>query len=255
MLCRYLGVPAEDWKTHHEWVMKMAEATGHGLMDPDTPIPMELAGQILPYLMALVGQRRAAPDDGVVSGIITGEIGGRALGDFEVIQIITTLMLAGHITTSSGVGNLVVRVARDAELQLFLREHPDRIPDAVEESLRLDTPQQVMPRKCVRDTEIGGETIREGDFVLMSYGSANVDPAAWPDAGSFDLDRADKRHLAFGRGVHLCIGAPMARMEMRIVLEELLARTAGFSVSGGVRRLTWPLLAVEHLPLTFVRAG
>lgn len=252
VLCRFIGVPDADWQIHHDWVMKMAEATGHGLADPDTPFPAELFGEIMPYLQALIAERRAHPGADVVSGIVTGTVDGRAVHDDEVVNMIVTIMLAGHITTTSGTGNLVLRLARDQKLQSALRAAPERIPDAIDESLRIDTPQQAMPRKCAADIELGGQTIKAGDFVLMNYGSGNVDPAVWPDAATFDLDRRKRRHLAFGGGLHQCIGQHLALMEIRIAAEELLARTESFELAGQVRRFTWPLLCPKTMPTTFI---
>ena len=165
------------------------------------------------------------------------------------------LILAGRSTTASGIGNLVLRLARDADLQSFLRAHPERITDAVEESLRVEAPQQEMPRMATCDVEVGGETIRAGDSVFLNWGSANVDPARWDDPGRFDLDRKSRQHFGFGRGVHQCFGAPLGRMEMRVTVEELLARTSSFTLAGDVSRHVWPRLSVETLPLTFVAAS
>lgn len=250
VLCRFLGVADGDWTIHHDWVMKMAEATTHGLADPDVPIPGELLAEIMPHLQALITDHLENRRDDVVTGILTGPIGDREPDHAEMLNMIITIMLAGHITTTSGISNLVLRLAGDADLQARLRERPDRIPDAIEESLRIDTPQQVMPRKCVADVELGGQTIKAGDFVLLSFGSANVDPDAFPAADTFDLDRANRSHVAFGRGLHYCIGQHLARLELRIATEELLARTAHFELDGPVRRLTWPLLCVAQLPMS-----
>jgi cytochrome P450 len=204
-------------------------------------------------MLQVVGQRRENLGDDVISDIIRGgtEAG---LDDMAVTFMGITIMMAGHITTTSALGNMVLRLAKNPALQDLLRADPDRLPDFIEESLRLDTPQQNMPRWATTDTEIAGTPVSAGENVLLHFGSANVDPAHWPDAGTFDLDRANKRHLAFGRGIHQCVGAPLARMQIRVALDELLARTSSITVGGEVRRITWPRHAVEQLPLTFVAA-
>lgn len=251
VLCKLFRLPDEDWPIHHEFVMELERRTGHGLSEPTESLEAPLQ-QIMPYLHKMVSARRSSLGDDVVSGIITGEIQGQPLDDNAVIYMIITLMMAGHITTTSGIGNLVLRLARDTEIQSFLRANPDRIPDAVEESLRIDTPQQAMPRKCMEDTEIGGQEVKAGEYMLLNFGSANVDPKHWPAPENFDIDRSDKRHLGFGRGVHKCLGASLARMEMRVVIEELLARTESFELSGDVRRRAWPRMSVESMPLSTV---
>ena len=118
--------------------------------------------------------------------------------------------------------------------------------------LRIEAPQQEMPRMAVRDVEVGGETIRAGEGVFLNWGCANVDPARWEDPGRFDLDRPSRQHFGFGRGVHQCFGAPLGRMEMRVTVEELLSRTDDFGLDGKVVRQVWPRLSVERLPLAFV---
>ncbi|WP_411088738.1 cytochrome P450 [Streptomyces sp. 061-3] len=135
------------------------------------------------------------------------------------------------------------------------RAEPHRIPDAIEESLRIDTPQQTLSRKCLVDTELGGEKIAAGKYVLVNYGSDNVDPARFPDPGKFDLDRADKNHLAFGFGLHACLGQHLARLDLRIELEELLTQTSSFSINGDVVRRSYPVLSVNEMPLRINAAG
>ncbi|WP_375483480.1 cytochrome P450 [uncultured Mycobacterium sp.] len=252
-LCAFLELPDDDWVFHHEWVTELERLTKDGLSDPEEGVFGAL-GNVLPYLFRVVAQRREKPGSDVISGVIAGTIDGRPLDDQEIGNTVIALMMAGHITTTGGVGNLVLRLADDPQLQAFLRANPDRIPDAVEESLRLDSPQQAMPRKAVRDVDIAGQHIQSGDYVVLNYGSANVDPAHWPRPDRFDLDRADKRHLAFGRGIHQCVGAPLARMQMQLVARELLARTASFELIAPARRVAWPRLAVENMQLSFVAA-
>ena len=248
-LCRFLGVSDEDWEMHHEWVMDMERVTGGGVANDEEAIPPELAMRIMPYIQKVVAARRAEPLDDIVTGMTEMEVEGRRLDDMEVGFLMMTFIMAGHFTTTAGLGNLVQRLAVDPELQSFLRANPDRIPDAVEESLRIDAPQQAMPRRCVQDVELGGQTIKAGDSVLFNFGSANLDPAHWENPEVFDVDREDKRHVGFGRGIHRCIGAPLARMEMALVTRELLARTSSFEIAGPVKRSVWPRLAPLELPL------
>jgi cytochrome P450 len=255
VLCKFLQVKDEDWHKHHHFVTELERITGHGLSAPTES--MEGPAQFfMPYLMNVIQERRAHLADDVISGIITGEVQGQKLDDPAIVFLVMTLMMAGHITTTSATGNFVLRLAQDRPLQDLLRADPSRIPDAVEECLRIDTPQQAMPRRCVADTELGGQSMKTGDYLLMNFGSANVDPQHWPEPGKFDIERKDKRHLAFGRGIHSCLGSALARMELRVLTEELLSLTNSFSLNGEVRRHAWPRLSVESMPLAFVaRAG
>jgi cytochrome P450 len=250
VLCAFMRIPDRDWSMINDWTSNIDRVAA--LLEPGHPARHEAAAPIMPYLDRLIDERRAAPGDDVVSGFITAEIQGRPLENIEIIGLVLLLVSAGHNTTTSGIGNLVLRLARDQGLQTFLREHPDRIPDAVEETLRIDSPQQAMRRRARKDTELAGRAIQAGEYVWMGFGSANVDARHWEEPGRFDIDRADKRHVGFGRGIHQCIGAPLARMEMRVVAEELLARTESFSVTGEVTRRAWPRMGVASMPSTFV---
>ena len=254
VLCRFLKVD-EDWRIYNDWSSAMEKSTGAGTATPGAALPEGLFGEIVPYIQGLVRERREHPGEDVVSGIITGDVDGEKLGDDAVVGLVIALIVAGRSTTASGIGNLVLRLARDGDLQSFLRANPDRIPDAVEESLRMEAPQQEQPRRATRNVEVGGQMIKAGESVFLNFGSANLDPARWEAPERFDIDRKQKQHFAFGRGVHQCFGAPLGRLEIRVVVEELLARTDSFTLAGEVARHTWPRLSVERLPLTLVARG
>lgn len=253
VLCHFLRV-REDWTIYNDWSAAMEKSTGAGTATPGAALPDNLFGAIVPYIQALVAERRANPSDDVVSGIIGEEVNGALLNDEAVVGLTIALIVAGRSTTASGIANLVLRLARDIELQQYLRANPHRIPDAVEECLRIDAPQQEQPRKATRDVEVAGQLIKAGDAVFLNYGSANLDPARWEDPATFDIDRKTKAHFGFGRGLHQCFGAPLGRMEIRVSIEELLARTASFELAGAISRHTWPRLSVEELPLRFTPA-
>ncbi|MFE2487679.1 cytochrome P450 [Streptomyces mirabilis] len=256
VLCRFLGVPDSDWPFHHEFVMAVGEQVGFAVNDQqDEQLFVEAMGKILPYVQKVIVDHRENSRDDIVNSFVTGQVQGRELTDPEISKLIIAMMLAGHGTTTAALSNTVLRLARDQELQSLLRAEPHRIPDAIEESLRIDTPQQTLSRKCIADAEIAGEKIAAGEFVLTSYGSANVDPRRFPDPGKFDLDREDKNHLAFGFGLHACLGQHFARMNMRITLEELLARTSSFADNGLVKRRSFPVLSVDEMPLVLLSAG
>ncbi|MBH0776348.1 cytochrome P450 [Nocardia bovistercoris] len=252
VLCRFLGVPDEDWPVHHEFVMATGEQVGFAVSGQDDEQSfVDAMFKVLPYVQKVIDDHRANPREDIVSSFISGHVKDRSLTDMEISKLIIAMMLAGHGTTTAALSNTVLRLALDQDLQDRLRAEPHRIPDALEESLRLDTPQQALSRKCIKDTVIGGQAIAAGEYVLTSYGSANVDPRKFPDPGRFDLDREDKGHLSFGFGLHACLGQHFARMNMRLTLEELLARTSSFSVAGDVIRRSFPVLSVDEMPLEF----
>ena len=249
VLCRFLGVPDQDWPIHYEFNAAVDASTDVGLTNPSGGIPQEILDAFLPYIQRVIADHREHPREDIVNSFITGRIDGRALDDGEIIHLIIAMMLAGHATTTAALSNFVLRIASDPDLQAFLRAHPDRISDALEECLRMDTPQQALMRKCLVDTELGGETIKAGDYVLTNYGSANVDPRKFPTPEKFDIDRAGRGHLAFGFGLHQCLGQHLARLDMRIAVEALLAGTSSITLNGSVKRRTYPVLAAIEMPL------
>lgn len=249
VLCRFLGVPDEDWPIHYEFNMAIDVATGTGLNDLSRELPPEIIHKFLPYIHRVIADHRENPRDDVVNSLITGRIGDRALEEGEIVHLIIALMLAGHATTTAALSNFVLRIAMDQELQALLRAQPNRIADALEECLRIDAPQQTMFRKCMVDTEVGGKLVKQGDFVLPHFGAANVDPRHYPNADKFDIDRAEKGHFSFGFGLHQCLGQHLARLDMQIAVETLLAKTASITLNGPVKRRTYPVLAAIQMPL------
>jgi cytochrome P450 len=247
-LCAHLAVE-EDWLIFNDWASEMERLTAAGTRNAGEPLPTEHLSKIVPFVRSLIQGRRASPGEDIISGFVQGSINGAPLDDSAITGLVIALILAGRSTTASGIGNLVLRVARNLDLQRFLRANPSRIVDAVEESLRIEAPQQQMPRRALCDVEVAGQTIPAGQPVFLNYGSANLDPERWNSPHIFDLDRSKRQHFAFGHGIHQCFGAPLARMQMRLVLEELLSRTSHIEVAGDVLRLTWPRLSVERLPL------
>jgi cytochrome P450 len=203
-------------------------------------------------MTALIEERRRAPGDDVVSSLVRGDPELAPLDDDTLVGILMVFISAGHNTTTSAIGNAVLRLARDPALQDRLRGARELVPALAEEVVRLDAPQQAMRRVAARDTELGGRPIAAGDFVWLVFGSANLDPAAIERPTELDLGRTPNRHVGFGRGIHQCIGAPLARLEIRVALEELLALTSSFAVAGPVARPAWPRLGVESLPLSFI---
>ena len=144
------------------------------------------------------------------------------MDDDEIIGIVFLVFLAGHDTTTQLIAHALKHLDTDRPWQAKLRAEPALIPQAIEEFIRFDSPVSMLARTTTRDVDIGGSVIPAGSRVLMMYGSANRDEARFENAAELDLNRPVKRHLAFGEGIHHCIGAPLARLEARIALEEFL---------------------------------
>ncbi|MBB2914054.1 cytochrome P450 [Streptosporangium becharense] len=247
VLCMLMDLPDEDWELINAWSQKVDRAGGQEA--PGSAARSAVGAELEPYMAEIIARRRTAPGDDVISGLLQAETDGVPLPEEAVVGIVMLLISAGHNTTTGGIGSAVLRLARDPELQERLRADPSLIPAAVEEVLRLDAPQQAMRRVATREVVLGGRRIRAGEGVWPVFGAANLDPDALADAAEFRPDRRPNRHAAFGKGIHLCIGAPLARLQMRVVLEELLARTSSFKVAGQVERPDWPRMGVDRLPL------
>jgi cytochrome P450 len=189
------------------------------------------------YVEAIVADRRrmADPPDDLITRLMQAEIDGEPLSDTAVRTQLMIMILAGNETTRNLLGNLVYSLARAPELFAELRRDPSTVADAlVDESLRLDAPVQMLFRTCMRPTAIGDVALDEGQVNMLCLGSANRDSAVFEDPDTFRLDRANVReHLAFGVGPHVCPGSTLARMEARIVLEELADRVSAIRPARG----------------------
>ncbi len=172
----------------------------------------------------IADRRRQPPMGDVVDGVLAAEIDGRPLTQEETIGVIQLLIVGGLETTATALGMMMVRFCRQPEIPAQLREEPEVIPRAVEELLRLDPPLTAVARTAVRDGEIGGHHVEQGEKVLVYWSSANRDEEEFADSERFDLGRSQNRHLAFGVGPHRCAGSNLARMNLRVALEEVLQR-------------------------------
>ncbi|HEX4520677.1 MAG TPA: cytochrome P450 [Gaiellaceae bacterium] len=203
----------------------------------------------------LVAARRQSPLDAaedIVSALLEVRIDGEPLEDEFVAGSIRQLLIAAHVAPTALVASAVDHLAREPELQARLRGEPALIPAALEELMRLYAPNQGFARTATRDVEVRGRTIREGEMAALVLPSANRDPEVFADAESFVLGRIPNPHLAFGHGPHKCAGIAIARAELRVALEELLARTSSFERAGEPEMLGWPVHGPETLPLACV---
>lgn len=206
----------------------------------------------------LVAERKAAPlSVGVdlVSALLAVRVDGEPLDDELVAGSLRQLLIAAHVAPTALLASAVDHLAHEPELQGRLRADPSLIPAALEELLRLYAPNQGFARTATRDVEIRGRTIHAGEMAALVLPSANRDPDVFDDPETFVLDRSPNPHLAFGHGPHKCAGVAMARAELRIALEELLARTASFELAGEPELLGWPVYGPETLPLRCVPAA
>jgi cytochrome P450 len=191
-------------------------------------------GELLEFLGASARARRERPGDDLLSVLVTAEVEGRVMTIDEVVLYCMSLLVAGNETTRHLLSGAVALLAEHPGQRARLGAEPTLLPGAVEECLRVVTPIQAFARTATRDTELGGQPLAAGDWVVLLYASANRDEAVFgPDAESFDVTRpAHPAHLAFGFGEHLCLGASLARLETRVFLEALLARFPDVALAG-----------------------
>jgi cytochrome P450 len=229
VICELLGVPFEDRDRFRAWSRGMADLH-------DRQRAGEALAALIAYMRELVARRRAHPADDVISGLCQAE--GGALGDDHVAFLAAVLLFAGHETTVVRIdlGTLLL-LANPDQRQALLRD-PSLLASAVEEILRASaTGGGGLPRYPREDIEVGGVTMRAGDAVLLDIGAANHDERAFADPERFDIARQPNPHLAFGYGPRFCIGAPLARIELRAVFEKLLSRLPTLRLAVPVERL------------------
>ena len=222
VICELLGVPLEDRKLIFDLSNTMI-----GFDDPemgDEAQRMAASAGIFGYAMQLAERYKAKPADNLTTILLRGEVDGENLNELEYCSFFLLLCIAGNETTRTVTTNgWKLLLDHPDQLELLVRE-PARIPDAVEEILRFDPAVHYFRRTATQDTEIRGRRIRRGDKVVMWYPSANRDEDVFAEPDRFDVTRADNEHLAFGIGEHYCLGANLARLELNVIFEELVAR-------------------------------
>lgn len=244
---------SDELERLRHWVRRLS----YDMLREDPEILQGIQVEWSQWCQELVDDRRANPGDDIVTAMIEATVeGGRRLSDLELIGAIQILILGGFSTTSDATSNVVIRLIEQPELQEILRNDPSLIPAAIEEAMRLEPPIDTRPRRCTRDTQVGDRVIRANDRVLCNYLAANVDPHEWEDPDEFKLDRTRNRIMTFGAGPHRCIGSNMARMSLRIMVEELLARVENIRWDGDSReeRIAFnpgAWRAVDALPIRF----
>ncbi|MGZ4678356.1 MAG: cytochrome P450, partial [Acidimicrobiia bacterium] len=229
VIAELLGVEDGDRDDFRRWSDAMIEAP-----DTDDAEVLATAGELWRFLDEHLRDRARTPREDLVSMLVHAPFGGRTLSHGEARMFCLSLLVAGNETTRHLISGALLALWEHPDQRGLLAREPDRIDSAVEECLRWVTPIQAFGRTATRDTRIGDVAIPRDAFVIMLYASANRDEAAFgPTADRFDVTRAvDPPHLAFGFGEHLCLGAALARLEARIFLAELLARTPEWDVVG-----------------------
>ncbi|MFH7595099.1 cytochrome P450 [Streptomyces racemochromogenes] len=243
-----LAVPEEAYERFAGWIGSM-------LLPRGREEPAGAVRNVHGFLVRLVADRRAAPGDDVLSGLIAARDRGDRLSEDELVSLAFLILMAGSETVQHLISGGLLTLLTHEEQLAALRERPELLPEAVEELFRYAVPNHTAIRRFPTEpVEIGGVRIPAGDTVLFSLASAHRDPARYPEPDRFDIGRADKAHLALGHGVHYCLGAPLARMQVTLALETLLRRLPGLRPAVPARELEWSTTfrfrALRALPVT-----
>jgi cytochrome P450 len=250
-----LGVPRSDWGLLFRWTNEVI-----GSEDPEFRRPGETAAQtayrarveLNAYFEQLIERRRSDPQDDLVSELIRATLDGGPLTRKQLLNYCELMVEAGNETTRNAIsGGLLAFCEHRGEWEK-LRGRPELLTDAVEEILRWVTPIIYFARTATEDCEVRGTKIRAGEQLALYYASANRDEEVFADPFAFRVDRRPNRHLAFGIGAHVCMGAHVARVELETIFRHLLARLESFEVSGPVQRLSSTVNGgIKHLPLRY----
>ncbi len=247
-----MGVPVEDRHKVFDWSNKMI-----GNEDPEyatTPeVPRIAAMELYMYASQLAVERKANPRDDIISVLMQADIDGEALTDPQFNAFFLLLAVAGNETTRNLISGGMLALFENPDQRARLQADPSLLPTAVDEMLRWVTPVMQFRRTAMRDTEIRGQKIRKGDKVVMYYPSGNRDEDIFADGDSFDVGRSPNEHIAFGPGgPHFCLGANLARLEIRVMFETLLRRLPDLELAGDVQRLRSNFInGIKHMPVRF----
>jgi cytochrome P450 len=254
VICELLGVPAADRDSFRAWSNIVVGGEGTRERVP------EAMGALVSYIRALLADRRAHGGDDLLTGLINVRDQEDRLSEDELSSMVFLLLIAGHETTVNLIGNGAFLLLSRRERWDRLRADPALLPSAIEEFLRFEGPVETATfRVATEDVEIGGRTISAGEPVLVALLSADHDEDRFPDAGELRLDRAQNPHLAFGHGIHYCLGAPLARLEAQIAFSKLLTRYPGLELGVPDEALTWRpgllLRGLQNLPVRLPSGG
>ncbi|GAA5192243.1 cytochrome P450/oxidoreductase [Arthrobacter gyeryongensis] len=248
--CIFLGISVEDAERIKITINRIIDAGAAG----DAATHKAANDEMYEYIYRVLESRKKTPYDpnDIISAMIHEEVGGRRLTDDDIAGTIRLFLQAGHGTTTNMLGSIIRHLATTPSDQKRLRTEPKVIPQAIEELLRVWTPVRLVGRKTTRDVEIEGRVVPKGSRVGLMVSAANLDDRKFENADQIDFDRKPNPHIAFGFGPHRCVGASLAREQLRIAVEELLSMTDDFELTGDTEWSTWTHLGPSKLPVRFI---
>lgn len=248
VIAEMLGIPGEDRDKFRKWTQVI-------LFNPDQETNMSAIMEFVMYMNAKIEEYQNNPADNILSALVQAEEDGDSLDQMELMSMIFVLLVAGHETTVNLIGNGMLALMQHRDQLDLLRDHPEHIKTAVEEMLRWNGPVECPTlRWAFEDVQIGDVQVAQGDIVLPSLLAANRDPAIFENPNTFDIMRTPNKHIAFGHGIHYCVGAPLARMEGAIAINALLERFPQIDLAVPESSLEWTPSLLIHgmtkLPVT-----
>ncbi len=256
VICEMLGVPAADQDIFKTWSTDIARSLDAAILPADSdaiPRGRDARLGLADYFRSLIATRRKDPKPDLLSALIAAEEEGNKLSEGELVSTCMLLLIAGHETTVNLIGNGLLALLQHPDQLRALRDDPGLIQTGVEELLRFDGPVQRTGRMTTAEVEIGDKRIPRDSVVVSVIGAANRDPKQFADPDRLDVSRKDNRHIAFGFGIHFCLGAPLARLEGQIALGTLLRRMPKLALVSDVPewRESSTLRGLKSLPVTF----
>jgi len=249
VIARLLGIPGDEFETFKRWSDAFISTA------PADPVENKRkVDEMVAYFGKMTAARRARGADDLITALVEAEVDGEKLEDWEVLGFSMLLLLAGNETTTNLIGNMLNILAERPELWARLRKDRSLVEPVIDECLRYESPVQQLARHTTREVNISGVTIPSGDRVNVYYGAANRDPKQFPNPDEFRLDRDLRNHVAFGLGIHYCMGAPLARAEAKITLNAFLDRFSAIKPGPTpARRQTFTSIGLgfQTLPLLF----
>lgn len=253
VIAELMGIPADDRDRFKRWSDLMV-GQARAVEVQGSPTRAAVQRQMGEYFFSMIEERRRSPGEDLISRLLAAQVDGEHLDAMELLGFCALLLVAGNETTTNLLGNAVLTFLESPGLIEHLRSHREALPSAIEEALRFRSPVQSMYRVAAENTTLGGSDIPAGSRLVAWIGSANRDERQFSDSDKFTPERHPNRHLAFGQGIHFCLGAPLARLEARIALAAVLERLPGLAFHGDValeRMDSSIVYGLTHLPVAW----
>jgi hypothetical protein len=249
-ICLLLGLPVANGSYFVKWTTDIINRGAAG----DFTGMATVYDEVSAFVNTWIEMRRAQPGEDLMDAMLNASIEKRPMTEREIHGMFTLMFGAGHETTANAISASILFLSQHPDLRAHLVRHPEHLTQATEEFIRWSAPVRCLARTTARPITVGGRKIPEGVPVVLMWGSGSRDETMFPNPDDFSLDRSNvRKHLSFGDGIHRCIGEELARLEIRIVLEEFLARYSDFELIGDFEKSTWPTNGFHSLPMRLGR--